>query len=337
MLLQETPNPFIEMVHQIFGSCFRMHLFTSDGALYGLLCFVPPLQGELFQWKITNCCQRLADSDATLSLHLLVSKDEVGQQGIFHAANSLRHGLDYLRFFQESPQISFLDLSKQTSLGGSTGVDAYRKLAEALAEGMGDAAFQPEQSAREVAERLRAQSACSIESLHQQMQGFSLIFLNYLVEKAVIDKAFLRQHHIDRGIMDGDSQDGYVANLAEIFRKLHQRRQELKAQFNTERLSRISLYVEQNISSMELSVSQIADLYGVNRSQLTAQFRAYYGQSLSEFIYTKRLDRAKLLLESHPTWGLEQVAQEAGYCSLSTMYRAFQRSGLGTPASYRPK
>jgi transcriptional regulator GlxA family with amidase domain len=88
---------------------------------------------------------------------------------------------------------------------------------------------------------------------------------------------------------------------------------------------------------MELSVSQIADLYGVNRSQLTAQFRAYYGQSLSEFIYTKRLDRAKLLLESHPTWGLEQVAQEAGYCSLSTMYRAFQRSGLGTPASYRPK
>lgn len=337
MLLQAQPNPFIRTIHAIFGSTFSMHLFTSDGGLYGLLVFVPPFQGEWFHWQMTNCCNRLIEQARGWDLHILISKDEQGQQGIFHAANSLRHGLDFLRFFNESPRISFLDLTQQTALGSNASFDSYHRISVSLAERLDDSAFQAEQAAKEVTDMLRSHSACSIESLHRQMQGFSLIFLNHLVDKTVIDKAFLQANQVSLCIMDGDSEQSYVANLTEIFRKLHRRRQELSAHFNTARLHRVYLYIEQNIGSMALSVSQIADHFHINRSQLTAQFRAYYGQSLSEMIQAKRLDRAKLLIESHPTWGLEQVSQAAGYCSLSTMYRAFQRSRLGTPAQYRQR
>lgn len=76
---------------------------------------------------------------------------------------------------------------------------------------------------------------------------------------------------------------------------------------------------------------------GANRSQLTAQFRAYYGLSLLEFIQSKRLERACLPIEPHPTRGLEQISREAGYCTLSPMYRAFQKNGLGPPAQYRQR
>lgn len=335
MLLQAEPNPLIRTIFAVFGSAFPMHLFTSDGGLYGLLYFTPPFQGEWFFWQMTTCCNRLVELEPRWDLHILISKDEQGQQGIFHAANSLRHGLDYLRFFNESPRISFLDLKQQTALGDSSAFDCYQRISMSLAERLGDQNFQPEQAAKEVAGILRANSACSIESLHRQMQGFSLVFLHDLVNKTVIDKAFLQANQISRCIMDGDSEQRYVENLTAIFENLHRRRQELNAHFNTTRLHSVYLFIEQNISSMDLSVSQIADHFHINRSQLTAQFRAYYGLSLSELIQAKRLDRAKVLIESHPSWGLEQVSQAAGYCSLSTMYRAFQRSNLGTPAQYR--
>lgn len=128
-----------------------------------------------------------------------------------------------------------------------------------------------------------------------------------------------------------------MENLTEILTRLHDRRLELNQAFNTKRLRAVHAYIEQHISDMDLSVSRIAENVGVNRSQLTAQFRAYYGLSLLEFIQSKRLERACLLIESHPTRGLEQISREAGYCTLSTMYRAFQKNGLGPPAQYRQR
>lgn len=335
MLLHKRPNPLIRMLHAIFGAVFQMHLFTSDGRLYALLVFDPPLQGEKFRWQVTNCAMRLIESVPAWELHILVSRDENGQQGIFHAANSLRDATDYLRFCNETPQISFIDLKQQTALGDNS--EIYRQFSVSLAERLGDPDFQPKQAAKEAFRLMQKHSACSIASLHWQMQSFSLIFLTHLVDKTIIDKSFLQKNNISDSIMDGDSEESYICNLASILSVLHRRRQELNEYFNTAHLHQIYTYIEQHISSLDLSVSQLAELYGVNRSQLTAQFRAYYGQSLSRFIQTKRLERAKILIESHPSWGMERVSREAGYCVLSTMYRAFQQAGLGTPAQYRQR
>ena len=190
LLLQERPNFLLQMIHSIFH-VFRKHLFTSDGCLYGLLIFDPPLQGEWFYWQMNNCCQRLMEADPTV--HVLISRDEEGCQGIFHAANSLRHGLDFLRFFRESPQIYFLDLKQQTTLGDNDSVSDYRRLSAALGEQLGSPDFQVEQSVREIVQTLRRNASFSIESLHRQMQSFSLILLDHLTGEAVIDDSFLQK------------------------------------------------------------------------------------------------------------------------------------------------
>ena len=288
-------------------------------------------------WSVNACCERLFSMEEGRDVRVLISQDEQGIQGIFHAANSLRYGLDYLRFFNDMPRISFLNLRQQTALGDGNEIPVYRRLARSLGESLGDENFQPEVAAREILRTLREHSACSIESLHGQMQSFSLIFLNHLLNQAIVDEDFIRKERISRRIMEGDRAQRYVENLAQTLRMLHQRHQELSAKYNTEHLNRVRAYAEQHIDSLELSVSQIADHFGVNRSQLTAQFREYFGQSLAEFIHHSRLDRAMLLIESHPTRSIEQIAREAGYCSLSTMYRAFQKSGLCSPAQYRQR
>ncbi len=334
-LLEGEPISLLNQIFAIFGGMFPLHLFTAQGCLYGLLVFENGFSGEQFNWKVTNCCQRLLSQRQDLPLQILISKDEFGVQGIFHAANSLRYGFDYLRFFDETPQYLFLNLQQQTALGSKDESETYQRLAATLAEQLRDENFDPESTAREVVNMLRENSSCSIESLHSQMHSFSLIFLNRLMEETVVDRGFLMQQKISRRIMDGDRCALYLRNLTETLDMIHRRHQELSARYNISYLNRVRSYVKANISSMDLSVSQIAEHFGTNRSQLTAQFRDYYGKSLAEFIHSTRLDRALLLMESHPGRPVGQIAAEAGYCSLSTMYRAFQKNGLEAPAQHR--
>lgn len=334
-LLCRDPVPLIDRIFAFWGSVFSMHLFTSGGFLYGLLAFDRPLRGEWFHWAVGECGKRLLETDEGKDLHILISKDEEGVQGIFHAANSLRNGLDYLRFFKETPRISFLDLQRQTALSDGEELLSYQRLAQSLGEQLRDEDFHVADAVRNIIRVLRRHSACSIESLHAQMQNFSLTLLHHLITQSIVDEKFIRKELISRNIMGGDSEENYANVLEHTLTQLHHRCLELNEKHNTERLCQIRSYALQHISSMDLSVSQIAEHFHVNRSKLTAEFRDCFGLSLAEFIYTARLDRAMLLLESHPSRSIEQIAREAGYCSLSTMYRAFQKSGQCTPAKYQ--
>lgn len=167
------------------------------------------------------------------------------------------------------------------------------------------------------------------------MQSFNLIFLTYLISHGLVDEDFLRAKMIRQRIKGGDQKERYLSNLAETLRLLYDRYRELCEKNDIAHLNRVQDYVQRHIGSASLSVSLVAEHFHVNRSQLTRQFREYTGQSLAEYIFNIRLDLAMLLMESHPNWTMEQVAQKAGYYSLSTMYRAFQKKELGPPAQYQ--
>ena len=334
-ILLDRSVSLIDRIFAIWSHVFQMHLFTSDGCLYGLLCFSKPFQGERFTWQVQGCCERLREGNEHRHIRILVSRDEAGQQGIFHAANSLRYGVDYLRFFDEEGGVVFVDLHKQTALSSDAELAAYQRLSRSLAERFREKDFGSRAAAEEILALMRHSCACSIESLHNRMQSFNLLFLNHLLSHGLVDEAFLRQKMIRSSIMQGDNARRYLENLTTVLSQLHGHYLELQERYDVERLNRVRDYVERHLASMELSVSSVAEHFHVNRSQLTRQFRDYYGQSLAEFIHSSRLDLACLLLETHPGRNMEQIAQEAGYYSLSTMYRAFQKSGLCSPAQYR--
>ena len=337
LLLQDSSVLLIDQIFAFWGSVFPLHLFTSDGNLYGLLFFQPPLQGERFQGQVRACCERLFSVSDVSDMSILISRDEQGTQGIFHAANSLRHAVDYLRFFNETPPYIFVNLKQQTSLGGGEELSTYRRLSQSIAERFQEPYFTPETSSAEILSTIKNLCPCSIDALHRQMQSFNLIFLEYLLTKGLIDDTFIRQQTIRQKIMNGDSCEEYLSNLSQTIHLLHSHYEELRSKYDLDRLNQVQNYVRCHISSPDLSVSDIADHFHVNRSQLTRQFRDYTGQSLAEYIHTSRLDLAVVLIESHPTRTIEQIAREAGYYSLSTMYRAFQKHGLTPPAQYQRK
>lgn len=334
-LLKEKSVRLVDQIFAIWSNTFDMHLFTSDGYLYGLLTPQKSFRGELLYRQVNTCCDRLIAEAKEPGLSILISQDEQGTQGIFHAANSLRNAVDYLRFFDEVPRCLFVNIYQQMAPGEGEELAVYRRLAQSLAERLREKDFCPECSAQEILDTLRNNCHYSIEVLHNQMQSFNLIFLTYLISHGLVDEDFLRAKMIRQRIKGGDQKERYLSNLAETLRLLYDRYRELCEKNDIAHLNRVQDYVQRHIGSASLSVSLVAEHFHVNRSQLTRQFREYTGQSLAEYIFNIRLDLAMLLMESHPNWTMEQVAQKAGYYSLSTMYRAFQKKELGPPAQYQ--
>ena len=328
-------SKLLEGIHNLFGAVFQIHVFTSDGMLYMLIELEAPFQGEWFHRQFTACCRRLLGALSNDRLYVLVSQEQNGAQGIFHAANSVRFGADYIRFFHDHPALTFLDLEEQTAISNAGDQTDYQKLAASIAEALSDPDFDAVSAATDLLEIFKKRSACSIEALHRQMQNYSTIFLNYLIDCTIVDERFIRNNRIRQDIMGGDTDGLFIQHHANILKLLHERRLELAEKYDLIHLQEVFKYTEGNITDQTLSVSQIADHFRVNRSQLTAQFRSYYGETLAEFIHRKRLERACMLIKSHRTWTLDKVAEASGYCNLSTMYRAFQRGGLSSPAVYR--
>ncbi len=333
MILQETPVAMIQEIFLTLGKAFSMHLFTSSGFLYGLLVFSPAaMLGRRVRDTLKVCGNAL---HAHWGVRMLVSREETGRAGIFHAANSLRHGMEYFRFFGMEEPVQFLDIRQQTVLGDTSDLAVYQRLAAFCCERIGEETFDPETAAKQVLHVLTNRSACSIEALHSQMRTFSMVFLQLLESRTVLDHSFLSQLNMTKRIMEGDHAQAFLQNMASILLELHIQHKKLCQLVDIVKLQRVCAYVEEHLSSLNLSVTEVAAHFHINRSLLTKQFRACFDVSLSEFIQRERLKRACLLLVSHPDRPVEQISLEAGYGAVCTMYRAFQKYGMQSPAAYR--
>lgn len=99
---------------------------------------------------------------------------------------------------------------------------------------------------------------------------------------------------------------------------------------------RVARYIEDNYMNPELSVSMIADYFGVSQSYLLRAFKKDgSGCSVSDYIHRRRVDEAKILLKStDETVG--DIATRVGYANSLALIRAFKRLEDGiTPSAYR--
>lgn len=93
-------------------------------------------------------------------------------------------------------------------------------------------------------------------------------------------------------------------------------------------------YISGNISNPALSPIMIADHLGVSRAALSSIFSVGMDVRLSEYIHRVRMDLAiDLMLSTDLT--IAEISEKAGYGSVTTMHRAFQRFHNTSPARYR--
>lgn len=144
-----------------------------------------------------------------------------------------------------------------------------------------------------------------------------------------LESAFLEVELLE--IKDYSDAIQVVENLKEQYQKCIDGKEEKKEK---DVLIQIVEYIEENKKSAELSVSTVADFFGMSMSNLSHRFKVYTNQKISDYITEKRLEYAVELLEQ-TEYRVSDIGKMLGYTQTSSFIRKFKQYYGMTPLEYR--
>ncbi len=95
-------------------------------------------------------------------------------------------------------------------------------------------------------------------------------------------------------------------------------------------------YIKANCSSQDMSLKQLADMFGTSQSTVTRLIQSNTDYSFKQLLNNLRIDRAKDLLETTELT-IEQILEMVGFTNKQTFHRVFKSVTGMTPADYRKK
>ncbi|MEI6948158.1 two-component regulator propeller domain-containing protein [Paraflavisolibacter sp. H34] len=101
-------------------------------------------------------------------------------------------------------------------------------------------------------------------------------------------------------------------------------------------LSRVMLYLEENLTNSQLSVEDLSKHMGMSRGSLYNKLFAVTGQSPVEYIRSVKLEKAALLLEKSDM-NIAQVAYSAGFATPNYFAKSFKAKYNMLPSEYLAK
>jgi YesN/AraC family two-component response regulator len=94
-------------------------------------------------------------------------------------------------------------------------------------------------------------------------------------------------------------------------------------------------FIEENLCSEDLSLEKVASHVYVSKCHYSRLFQRHVGKGFKEYVISKRIDRAKLLLRNGAP--VTDVCYSVGYNDLTHFGRIFKRIVGVNPSAYRPK
>jgi AraC-like DNA-binding protein len=165
------------------------------------------------------------------------------------------------------------------------------------------------------------------------------IVLNTLSRKAV-ENSFVHPAHIDAISGDFARRIEAAANMTELGRLsevMLRRYCALVQQFS---LRGFSPLVRNAINTVDFNLQEplclnyLAEKCNVNASYLSTLFKKEKGMTLTDYITTKRMQRAASLLRSSRNY-IQEIAEECGFLDVSYFTRLFKRRYGQSPRAFR--
>lgn len=129
-----------------------------------------------------------------------------------------------------------------------------------------------------------------------------------------------------------------VEDMLDCLRKLHLRALQHTTEQDLENSATEMTGIANYISSCEeldtLTVSTVAERYGMNASSLSHRFKKQMGCNISDYIFTCKMNHACALLRSTDQT-VAEIAQKVGYSQYTSFVRQFKRQKGLTPTAYR--
>lgn len=319
------------------------YAISANGSLHMILCY--PRAGEtdaerreIPQQLYTDFLhiQRQLERDYP-GLRVLISDIFRGESQIYLAANSVHHAIEYFDFRTAKPKVIQLDAEMQLHGAFVEDFDVYRKLSNQAVETLVQASCNEEALATSIADQIMENCSISMESVHHHIQMFALTFTERLGSSGFVDSEYIQSHQIIRRYMSFETEGEFRTAVLEIIGDLRRQYLTLSTIGKQHQIQAVRNHVLENISDCNLSVNTLALQFHITSSQLTKQFKRYYGLTLHQFIQETRLQKARELIQAHPDWSLHAIGAAAGYVDISTMYRAFKKRDGITPGAVKQK
>lgn len=132
------------------------------------------------------------------------------------------------------------------------------------------------------------------------------------------------------GISNGEEAENHVVKfISEVCAMMPETQDK-----RDDRIEKIKVFITENISDPNLSVTYVSEKFNLSRSRISTYFKESCGVGIAEFIIEKRIEIAKEMLlnsENTVTW----IAEQTGFSSLVAFVRAFKRVEGITPSQYR--
>ena len=106
-----------------------------------------------------------------------------------------------------------------------------------------------------------------------------------------------------------------------------------KESYQGNSVKKVMRYIDENISS-ELSLEELAKYVHLNADYLTRVFKKQNGQSVSQYIISQRLIKAKWLMENTSS-AIGDIAKHVGYDNYSSFNRVFTKALGVSPQEYK--
>lgn len=97
---------------------------------------------------------------------------------------------------------------------------------------------------------------------------------------------------------------------------------------------RIVEYIQEHYDDPEFYMTSLAEAFDISDKTVARAIKSYLHIGFSEYLEQLRIQKARLLLEN-PDLSIRKVAQESGFGSENTFYKAFRRIYRVSPSAYR--
>ncbi|RAU93300.1 helix-turn-helix domain-containing protein [Paenibacillus sp. YN15] len=99
-------------------------------------------------------------------------------------------------------------------------------------------------------------------------------------------------------------------------------------------VQQVRVYIEENFSNPDLSLSLLSDQFHMNASSLSTLFKEEFGEKFVVYLCQVRMEHAKELLRS-TSLPIQEIAEKVGYLHQMSFIRAFKKMIGTTPGDYR--
>lgn len=174
---------------------------------------------------------------------------------------------------------------------------------------------------------LRAQQLSSLLQLTLTMVTETNEFNANLLEQSGVDTAELCQT---------DEEDKVLERWESVFSQLEMNKSEqIHGQYSSQ-FAAVYQYMLAHFRDPGLSLSMLAEEFGMSISTLSREFQKNLGQGFLESLHHMRIETARYEIE-HTATPLSEIATAVGYTNTLTMTRAFKKYLNCTPGVFRKK